>query len=491
MRGPGWLLSGCLAAALARAEAPPTLPAAEEPPRAEAPAPSTPPGDAPLRRSYLVPAFEALSLNIGIFTFHNLISKAPFALITWKTVSHHLDGTEGWTFDVDQFITNQFAHPYHGSLEFAAARSSGVPFWQAGLYTFAASLSWELLAENEPPAINDQITTTLGGMFLGEVLHRTYRVVMDEAGGHVGPLRRLAGVLISPASSLNDWIFDGAVNPGDIDSVPPLHWELIPGASLATRLRDRTEGDPPRLLLDQGLQASIAGELTYGALGDEQWRYRQPFSYFDASASLTFPGVSAGTLYLRGLLAGAQFGGASRVRGLWGLFGLYDFGANNIVRVSSVGLGFGTTVQANLGRQVFLQGTAIAAGLGFAAAGSLDLQSTLVRDYHIGPGVEGLLEARLVRRGLGMLRARARQWWVSGVYTEPHEGFEAITYLTLDGRIRIAPRLAVGVELPLALRVYDFGPADSQAIGGGGLRLTLSYMSDDSFGTEGPRLSLP
>jgi hypothetical protein len=470
----------CLCGTLARAEAPPA--SEPESPRTE------PPADAPLRANHVVPALEAAALNLGIFAFHNLISGEPFAVVSWDSVRNHLNGEDGWTFDVDKFVTNQFGHPYHGSLTFAAARSSGVPFWQSSLYTFLASLSWEYFAENEPPSINDQITTTLGGVFLGEVLHRTYRFLMDDAGGQVSLPRRLAGVVVSPASSLNDWIFGGQMSSGDIDRAPPLYAELSPGLSLRTRFMD-TAGDAPRLLLSQGPQASLAGELVYGAPGDPQWRYRHPFSYFDARAGVTFPGVSTANLYIRGLVAGAQYGDeASAARGLWGLFGLYDFGANDIVRVSSVGLGLGTTLQASLGDKTSLQGTAILAGLGFAAAGSIDLEPEVerARDYHIGPGVQTLLEAKLVRRGLGLLRVRAKNWWVSGVYTEPHQGFESITYVTLEGRARIAHRLAVGLELPLSLRVSDFGPDSRQAIGGSGLLLTLSYMSDDGFGTAGP-----
>ena len=463
------------------------LPAPAETPAATAPAATTLPADAPLRRSYVVPALEAAAFNLGLSSFHNLVTRAPFAVISWDTTRSHFDGTNGWTFDVDQFITNQFAHPYHGSLIFSFARSSGVPFWRSGLYVFAASLGWEYLAEDEAPAINDQITTTLGGMFLGEVLHRTYRAVVPEGGGRVSPLNRLTGLLLSPGATLNDWIFGGEVSPGDIDEAPPLYFVLTPGMSLATRLEDRTDAATPRLLVEQGLQASVAAELTYGALGDPTWRYRYPFSYFDASAGLSFPGIITGNLYIRGLLFGGQYGGlTSPVQGLWGLFGLYDFGAINIVRVSSVGLGFGTTVQARLGRPMFLQGTAIVGALGFASAGSLGLDSTLVRDYHIGPGVEGILEGRLVRRGLGMLRLRARHWYVDGTYTEPREGFESITYVTWDARVRVARHLSLGLELPLYRRAYDFGPEKTQAIGGGGLRLTLSVMPDDSFGIAGP-----
>ncbi|MFY0574509.1 hypothetical protein ACN28S_09260 [Cystobacter fuscus] len=157
----------------------------------------------------------------------------------------------------------------------------------------------------------------------------------------MSPLRRLTGLLLSPGATLNDWLLGPEISSGDIDSAPPLSFVLTPGVSLMTRLEDRT-ATTPRLLLEAGPQVSLAAELTYGALGDPTWRYRYPFSYFDASAGLTFPGVIMANLHIRGLLLGGQYGGlTSPVKGLWGLFGLYDFGANNIVRVSSVAWAWG------------------------------------------------------------------------------------------------------------------------------------------------------
>jgi len=85
---------------------------------------------------------------------------------------------------------------------------------------------------------------------------------------------------------------------------------------------------------------------------------------------------------------------------------------------------------------------------------------------------------------------RGRQWQVNGVYTEPR-GFEAITYVTWDGRVAVGRHLAVGLEVPVTVRASDFGPEATRLIGGGGLRLTLSYMPDDGFGVSGPRLNPP
>ncbi len=445
-------------------------------------------GDRPVRRNFLIPALEAGLFNFGIFAFNNLASREPFAVVTWTDIRGHFDGTNGWVFDVDFFLTNQFGHPYQGSIVFGSARSSGLTFWQSSIYTFLSSMAWEYFFERDAPSINDQITTTLGGILLGEALHRTYRFLIDDTDGPPSLLSRVSSVFISPASAVNRWLLNDEVDQGDLDASPPFYAAFEPGVSLTTRLSERSpNGTLRRPVFSQGPQAVLGGELVYGAPGDPSWRSREPFSHFDLNVSVTFPGVPSANLYVRGLLLGGRYGeSTSALRGLWGLFGLYDLGANNVVRVSSVGMGFGTTFQLRLSEGTYLTGTVLVAALGFAAAGALGLETEQERDYHIGPGVESVLEARLVRRGLGTLSLRAKNWNVNGGYIEPRQGSEWITYATLDLKVRLAPRVALGASLPLALRAFQFESGRREVIAGGSLQVNLSYMSDDAFGTKGP-----
>ena len=104
--------------------------------------------------------------------------------------------TNPWEWDRDEYITNQFGHPYQGSVYHAAARSNGFNFFEAGLFDVFGSAAWELFAETNAPSINDLISTTLGGMALGEMFHRLY---LETPGT---PL----GALISPMDTFNDFV---------------------------------------------------------------------------------------------------------------------------------------------------------------------------------------------------------------------------------------------------------------------------------------------
>ncbi|MGQ0505914.1 MAG: DUF3943 domain-containing protein, partial [Myxococcaceae bacterium] len=370
-----------------------------------------------------IPALEGIAFDLSIFAFNNLVSRQPFARVTWDDIQAHFDGRNGWVFDVDYFFTNQFGHPYQGAMVHTAARSSGMSFWESSLYTFFASLAWEYLFERDAPSINDQITTTLGGVLLGEVLHRTYRFLVDGSAGPPTWYSKVAATVLSPASAFNRWLFNDDVDHSSIQTAPPFHARFETGLNLATRFV--SPGDKGGIsLVNQGPQVVIGGELLYGAPSDPDWHYRAPFSHFDASVALTFPGIPSANLSVRGLLLGGQFGKPeSSTRGLWGMFGLYDFGANNIVRVSSVGLGMGTTIHSQLTDGLYFRGTAIVGALGFAAAGSLGIDPEKDRDYHIGPGVQGILEGRFILARRWELSLRGRIWAVNGGYLEPGEGY--------------------------------------------------------------------
>ncbi|MBA3761599.1 MAG: DUF3943 domain-containing protein, partial [Gemmatimonadales bacterium] len=71
----------------------------------------------------------------------------------WANIRH------GFTWDDDAYGANQVAHPYHGSLYFNAARSSGYDFWASTPFVAAGSLGWELFTENVRPSLNDLINT--------------------------------------------------------------------------------------------------------------------------------------------------------------------------------------------------------------------------------------------------------------------------------------------------------------------------------------------
>ena len=131
-------------------------------------------GDA---RSRVVPAVEIPTFEFLLNRFDHYAIDAP----TYPSPVSNLEDNlhRKWVVDNDKFSTNQFLHPYQGSIYQGLARSAGLGFWEASAYTFAGSVLWEEAGENTTPSINDQIATGIGGNFLGEPLFRIASLLLE------------------------------------------------------------------------------------------------------------------------------------------------------------------------------------------------------------------------------------------------------------------------------------------------------------------------
>ena len=107
-------------------------------------------------------------------------------------------------------------------------------------------------------------------------------------------------------------------------------------------------------------------------------------------------------LSIRGLLVGDRYEWGDDYRGVWGLFGGYDYLSPQIFRVAGSAVSLGTVSQWWLSRHVALQITALG-GVGFGAAGTVADQAE--RDYHYGVMPQALLGLRLIFGERAMLEA--------------------------------------------------------------------------------------
>lgn len=468
MRAPAAALALCLAAMPARADDP--KPAPDAPLRDHAvPTPPLP------WQHYFVPAIENAVLHLTLLSFNTLVTRQSFALISPQTMTRNLD-PKTWTFDADYYLTNQFGHPYQGALSFGAARGAGLSFWWSALYTTLSSAMWELFYEAESPSVNDQITTSIGGSLLGEALHRAAHQALGWRGpGWIG---RIGATLLDPMTAITEG-FLGQPHVEDV-TLDPLfvRWEF--GAT-AGGVFDRNTGERENRM---PLQALVSVLMVSGPPWDPRSTYDEPLSYFDLRADLAFPRAVVGNIFIRGLLWGSRFGS----RGVWGLFGDYDYAAPAIIRASAVSLGPGLVVQGTPLPHLYLQFGGVLGGSPFAAAGQLlNVSPDEGRDYHVGPGIHSVLELRLIRPHWFSIDLVARNWVVFGAYVEPLGGVESINYLTLGATIPVWKWLGVGLESTLSDRRAHFAGVGDVHDTGLTLRLTMSVLSEPHFGVEGDR----
>lgn len=122
---------------------------------------------------------QATGINVFVHCFDRFALNADFAQTTLHTWRDNFKN--GFVWDNDVFSTNLFMHPYHGNLYFNSARSQGLTFWESTPFAAIGSLEWEFLGEREPPAINDLIATTLGGICIGEITNRISHIFLDDS----------------------------------------------------------------------------------------------------------------------------------------------------------------------------------------------------------------------------------------------------------------------------------------------------------------------
>ncbi len=401
-----------------------------------------------------LPALESAGFSAALNLYARFTKPAGNEFETdphsfWRNVSGR------WVYDVDPFGTNELQHPYQGSVSFAAARSTGAGFYASFLYALGGSLLWEWAGETEPVSINDQWTTTMGGTLLGETLVRLAAMVLDGGGARPGPWREGAAALLSPSTGLNRLIGGNRWREPGL-SGNPWYGEL----RLAGAVRGvSADADVP--LARTGV-AELSARITCGPPAGD-WRFRKPFDHFDAQLGLVATGPSSSpgafmTLLLRGLVLGTSYG-AGTSRGLWGLFAHYDYMSPEIFRVSSSGVGLGTTAQHAWPAGIAVGGTAVLSA-GFGAGGAA-VEPVGGRDYHFGSTLSALAEAQVHAGGRASLRLVYRHYLISGRASPDVKTFERLDYGTAGLVVRVGGPHAVGVDLSVARRRAVYRDASS------------------------------
>jgi hypothetical protein len=229
-----------------------------------------------------------------------------------------------WHWDQDPFPVNEIGHPIMGSFYYIASRSNGLDFWESSLGTLYGSVAWKVFGETNDPNNNDVITTTIGGVVLGEMLYRLYVQAERE-----GSLLRFAFGSLDEA---NKAVFGRGSWEDETRGEASLAVRMGFGGSYLDLAPTRVVASGPG-----GAGAEMEESLTYGT------PYREnaaPFDFFeqrmyvDLSSSLQEVAFfSDGTLYSRPVIDD----GADRLA--VGSSIHYDFMDGSLIEFSSNALG--------------------------------------------------------------------------------------------------------------------------------------------------------
>jgi hypothetical protein len=432
------------------------------------------------RKSYLIPAAE-----IPVFlVLLNMTDRVAFPDkkkdgegvydTTFDTFWDNL-WSQKWHYDKDRFDVNQFGHPYEGATMFGLARSAGLNFWESALYSNVGSFLWEMGGETTSPSVNDIITTGNAGSLLGEALFRMASVVLEDGGDKPGLWHELLAAGLSPPTAFNRFVFGDRFKTPYPSRGAARAWSFDFGANFDTHA-----SHPPEVP-HYNADAVAAFSMAYGLPGAGGYSYRRPFDYFDfCFGTRVRPEHVIESLTVRGLLLGTDYRGGENYRGIWGLYGSYDYLAPYLYRASSTALSVGTTGQYWLGQDVALQGSLLT-GFGFGAAGT-DTEFLGQPGYHYGATPQGYLGLSLLLGDRAKLDVDTRVYFVSNVGSDESIGADLVLQSHAGITIPVYGRHAVGVRYTQSIRDTYYHGVPSRDFSEGTVTLVYTFLSDSRFG---------
>ena len=408
---------------------------------------------------------EVTAINVGVQLFDRYALNSDFAQTTLRTLKRNF--TDGMVWDNDFFITNLFAHPYHGNLYFNAARSNGLNFWESAPYALGGSLMWEFLGETEPPAINDVIATTCGGIAIGEMTHRLSRTVLDDRDrGGIRFLREAAATIINPIQGLHR-IFSGDAWRVRSDHYRYHDFSKIP-VDMSFSVGWRYLADNGALF--RGIHAPYVNiTLMYGTPVDGE-RHTTPYDFFDLEMNAAFGGGQpfVNTLNIVGRLWSTPILDKKDMAGEFGIyqhFNYYDAkpikdGSELTPYRISEAAGFGpgfilslpqTGAMTKLEQRIFMSGILL-------GGTKSDYFNVIERDYNMGSGfsVKSKTQIEFGKFGRFMLNAKYFRIYTWKGYEDKDlqafaDGTKDLHYLNVQGDRSNAMLLVVNPVMEIHL----------------------------------------
>jgi len=377
----------------------------------------------------------------------------------WRNISH------GWEYDGDAFVTNNFAHPYHGALFFNAGRTNGYDFWESTAWALTGSAIWEFFGETFRPSFNDWVYTGIGGSNLGEILYRLSSMVTDNtASGSDRVWSEIFGSLLNPVRGFNRAI------TGEMGrNFPNPEWsrpnDFLITFDAGTRTVDLKGIKDFR---EKEIQGLFGFDMVYG----NKMKAQKPFDFFAMKMAIS----SALPHFTQLTSTGYLFG--------WNLkknkhnFGVtLDFSYNNLLRenfsevdTTSTGFIYGATIihpyllsiypigiKTKLITQIGINGVIM------GATPNDYFRDVEGRNYDFGPGV-GLRLVGAIRNGIwDYLRVIYHGNWF-WTQTEPGDSRHHVHWLWLETQYPITKYFSFGIGAGIYWRnsIYEDLPDQSR-----------------------------
>lgn len=396
-----------------------------------------------------IPIVEVLGVHAFTGLFNRYIANTDFGRVGFNSWKNNLKS--GWEWDRDRFGMNFLAHPFTGGLHFISARSNGYNFWESAPFTFGGSFLWESFGENSRPSYNDIINTTISGALQGEILFRLSSNILDDRTiGMERIIREIGAGILTPTRFFNRLIQGKLtrVTREEVYQKEPLNIELSAG------LRKLNDG---RSFWTGPQNTNINIQLDYGY--PQEKREWKPFDFFTVRAGIN---LGAGRKIFENVTGyGVLFGKnvqSEKLEMLMGIFQHYDYFDNTTFELGTIAIGGGIMSKYPISKESYLF-TNIHLGIVPLAGNSTRLgpDTSQVRDYNYGGGIEGKLESG-INFGWGSVQFIGYYYWIHTYVGIPGNNFIGITKPRIT--VRLIGNLNIGFEQLIyysAKSTSDFG----------------------------------
>jgi len=395
------------------------------------------------KKSWLVPLAEVTSINLFVNRFDRYVLQAEWADVSPNSWKYNLE--RGWMSDGDAFGTNFFSHPYHGSTYYNSARSLGFSYWQSIPYTLTGSLMWEYFGETEPPSEIDLNTTTLGGIYLGEMTHRLSKALLRDNKVRSNSFLRNAGAFVlNPIGQLNSWMFDD-VNQSFRSSNSrkfPIRAELSTGISIPIKEISR---------IDANERAILHFQMLYGDIFDDNNGFK-PFDAFVLRSWLDFSARKAEKRYYLNITSHAPiYRHLIKDNFTFSVSQHYDYLENQVFKIGIMAVTADLSMQQDYGSWGFLASISVGA-IPFGSSNSEivdylneEVDEEFYKDYVYGRGSVSKVQYILSTSKFGRLISSASYWYLD---TENFvQGIETTTLGQIRYDYPLSENTGLGIEV--------------------------------------------
>jgi hypothetical protein len=374
------------------------------------------------------PAAEVLLCQAVPFTFNYIFTEPNISKISFKSIGDNMN-FKNWEFDDDKFLTNQFAHPYHGNLYYNAFRSNGYTFWQSVPATFVGSLVWEVAGEINPASYNDMVNTTFGGIALGEMTYRLAGLIINKRkSGRKRRMQELLATVVNPVNGFNrlvdrKWNEVAATDPEDSLFVD---LSVDVGARFVNKYANQ---------LFPGARTEVFGSIKM-KYGNPFKNYKLPFDNFYILMELgNADSAKLNSLWGQGSLWGKIVGGGEHSLKMLRLTMNYDFHKNTAFEYGGQSLLLTWLAHFNLGKN-FTINTELGGGVILLSA-SLDKHRVYkeARNYTYGSGLALYSTGEVIYKDRLSYRLNFRSGWTGTISGSSSNKFLHLAFTEIKYRI--------------------------------------------------------